>query len=507
MTATIPHQIAWVTAAPLWNEATKTPSVLRRPTILGFGHDNFMEELLATLSQTPARIADRIATGPSRTYRDRQPGESFDAKPTLPGQQLKLYQPVHGWFYLVAGSLVCQLPGLPDHPVDLGAGESAGFVLRRLADPTHELALVADSAGKKSWRPASPMDALAGGEEVLPMFPLGFLEGDRRRKLLAGLIPTGSQDFFQSAPITDGTPPPEGGPPPPADAFEGVKARVTHAIKSLQESLPAPPLPPPTEDDQRAQQRESSRFVLMDLADFLIFYLPSVMDGIQHGTPLTGKAQELVDLLRNRRVDPTVDTKSIADLLQTILVLPVTTPFSHNLKNADNDLPGKLEVALQAALVEASPGALIVPPPPPSIKETLYVTRLVYRRPHCGPLKPEVVSPPSEKFLLAPYFDPEAPSRPIRIALPIDASIKGLRQFRKNVRMVLSESLRQKTSLKKVNDKIDGPDLDCGAVELSIPIITIVAMIILFVVISLLNLIFGWIPFVKICLPNIKVEP
>ena len=503
MIGTPAHQITWVAAAPLWREAAKTPPALRRPTILGFGHDGFMDELLATLAQEPERIVDRVATGPSRSYRERQPGEAFDAKPTVDSGQLKLYQPVHGWFYLVAGSLVCQLPGLPEHPIDLGAGESAGFVVRRLVETTKELALIVDPAGKRSWQPARRPDALADGEEVLPVFPLGFREADRRRRLLAGVIPTGNQDLFLAAPIADGPPPVEGGQPPPADAFEGVKARVTGAIRSLQAAPPPPPAPQPTAD----QQREISRFVLLDLADFLVFYLPSVMDALQHGTPLGGEANALAQLLRKRVVDPTVDTKSVADLLRTILATPLTTPFAYNLRNTDGTLAGDLEAALQAALEEASPGALTAVADTPRVKDAFYVARLVYRRPRCAPLKPDVVSPPTEPFLLAPYFDPDAPSRPIRIALPLDPSIKGLRQFRKNVRMVLSEALRQKTSIKKINDKIDGPDLECGAFELSIPIITIVAMIVLFVFINLLNIVFWWIPFVKICLPKIKVEP
>ncbi len=73
--------------------------------------------------------------------------------------------------------------------------------------------------------------------------------------------------------------------------------------------------------------------------------------------------------------------------------------------------------------------------------------------------------------------------------------------------MVLSDALKQKVKRPSVNDKIDGPGVDCGALELSIPIITIVAMIILFVFIAILNIIFWWIPFVKICLPSITVEP
>jgi hypothetical protein len=497
MTATLAHEIAWVAAAPLWKEATKTPQVLRRPTILGFGHDKFMEELLAKLAQTPESIADNVATGASRSYRERLPGEAFDATPLVGSGQLKLYQPVHGWFYLVTGSLVCQLPGLPDHPVDPGMGETAGFVVRRISGAS-ELALVAAADGTKSWQSATA-DALTLNEDVQPMFPLGFLESTRRRKLLAGLLPAGSQDALLAAPI--GTVPDDDAQPPASVAFEAVKARVTRAITSLQNPLPSP-APQPGAD----QEREISRFILLDLADFLTFYLSNVMQALSSGAALTGKAAALLTYLRSHRVDPAAGTQSFADVLKNILnPLDLTTPFGFDLRNTDAD-PTDLENAISAAVLDAAPDALTVVEEVQQPGSTTFIARLVYQRPLCNPLKPVLLSPPSEPFLFAPYFDPEAPSRPIRIALPFDTSVAGLRKFRKSVKMVLSQALKQKVSLGTINSSVPGPSLDCGAFELSIPIITIVAMIILFVFIMLLNIVFFWLPFVKICLPGLSVD-
>jgi hypothetical protein len=58
----------------------------------------------------------------------------------------------------------------------------------------------------------------------------------------------------------------------------------------------------------------------------------------------------------------------------------------------------------------------------------------------------------------------------------------------------------------KINDSVEGPGFDCGGFSLSIPIITICAMIILFIFLNLLNIVFWWLPFVKICFPKIRVE-
>lgn len=492
MTAILKHDIAWVAAAPLWKSAVKDPQVLRRPTIVGFGQDDFMEVLLKTLATAPSSLADRVATGASRSFRERLPGEAFGAAPKVSSGALKLYQPVHGWFYLVTGSLVCRLPGLPDHPVDLAIGESAGFVVRRLSGGA-ELGLVADASGKKSWQTA-PTGKTLNGEEVLPMFPLGFSEEGRRRKLLAGLIPAGNQEALFSTPI-GAVQDESAAPPPVADAFEGLQARVIRPIESLQDAAAAQP------DD--ATQKELSRFALLDLADFLTFYLPDVLKALQGTATVTGKAAALVTLLQSNAVDG----KTFAELLASILSQPLTAAFDHNFKNTPAGFAQSLSGAVKDALDEAKPGALEVQTVSQSVKDVQFVARLVYRRPQCAPLSHDVLSAKSEPFVIAHYFDPDAPARPIRISLPFDTSIKGLRQFRKNVRMVLSQSLRQKAATSKINDNVPGPSIDCGALELSIPIITIVAMIILFVFIVLLNLVFWWIPFVKICLPKISVEP
>ena len=140
--------------------------------------------------------------------------------------------------------------------------------------------------------------------------------------------------------------------------------------------------------------------------------------------------------------------------------------------------------------------------------ETRYVLRCVYQRPRCGPLRPDVVSNPTEPFALAPYFDFDAPSRPFRIALPVDTSVAGLRKFAKNVGFLMSNQLRQQvnsvTDLKKALDGnlASGEQFDLGEIcSFSIPVITLCAMIVLMIFIVLLNLVFWWLPFLRLCLP------
>ncbi|HEX8114102.1 MAG TPA: hypothetical protein VF516_40505, partial [Kofleriaceae bacterium] len=200
MNAILAHQVQWVTASPLWPTAHRDRAVMQRPAILRFTSDRFMAELLAELAAQPEAIGDRLATDSHPSYREPAPGEASTTT-----DHLKLYQPAHGHFYLVASSLVCRLPGLPDHAVDRGHDEQAGFVIRRLGAAGGELALVGPDTGR-TWRAAGPPDRMADGEELVPLFPLGLGEPGRRRRLFAGLIPVARQEELQAAPI-DGAPP------------------------------------------------------------------------------------------------------------------------------------------------------------------------------------------------------------------------------------------------------------------------------------------------------------
>jgi hypothetical protein len=151
-----------------------------------------------------------------------------------------------------------------------------------------------------------------------------------------------------------------------------------------------------------------------------------------------------------------------------------------------------------------------------------FVVRFVYTRRDCGPLHPPAVSDPTQRFQLASFFDPDAPARPIRISLPIDTTPAGLRKFDKNTAFVVSDLLCGQMQRAKGMGLIDlvrmvlpwplHKDLDMGdggpcansigmICSLSIPIITICALILLMIIVSLLDLVFRWLPFFAICFP------
>jgi hypothetical protein len=233
--------------------------------------------------------------------------------------------------------------------------------------------------------------------------------------------------------------------------------------------------------------------------------------------PLTETEEELMDSFSAADADA-LDTaadkfKEAIDAFATLVV------------RAIEDVPGAPQPAVPTAAQR-----------PADLRPALYVIRCVYERPACGDLHDDVVSGPSERFQLAGFFDPDAPARPIRIGLPVDTTPAGLRKFDKNtafvmsdvlcgqiarmrgltlgdlVRSVLPWPLHKDLSVPEGGPCKQGaaPGVNIGLIcSLSIPIITICALILLMIMVSLLDYIFRWIPYFIVCfpLPGLRAKP
>jgi len=158
-------------------------------------------------------------------------------------------------------------------------------------------------------------------------------------------------------------------------------------------------------------------------------------------------------------------------------------------------------------------------------RDVWFVVRCVYERPQCGPLFTTLVSAPTQRFQMAPFFDPDAPARPVRIPMPLDISPAGLRKFQKNTGFVISDMLcgkikgiRKMTLADLVLSVLpwpfhkDLPEPGSGTCKegsnsfglicsLSIPIVTLCALILMMIIVALFDLFFRWIPYLFICLP------
>jgi hypothetical protein len=163
---------------------------------------------------------------------------------------------------------------------------------------------------------------------------------------------------------------------------------------------------------------------------------------------------------------------------------------------------------------------------PADMREAWYVMRLVYERPGCTPFHEAVVSAATPPFQMAGFFDPDAPARPIRIGLPVDISPAGLRKFDKNAVFMMSDMLcgqvdrmkgmglvdlvlsvlpwpfHKPLSVPEKGDCKTGDGFSLGVMcSLSIPIITICALLLLMIIVSLLDFIFRWLPYFIVCFP------
>ena len=665
---------------------------MSQPAILRFATDSFMEDFSTMMLNDPARLSDFLALPetwrgpigqpepvetvppfllkhassrflPTRTRQEiaRRSSGALEAAAqsqsildqssgsTLAPPTLKLYQPAHQRFYLVAGCLVCRQAGLPDHAVATNRQERVTFVVRRMLERTtsgtqtvsanlpkvyDEYAFVA-KRGKKEWQKIEGGgEQLIKDEEQIPIPPMSFTDTDgRQRRLFAGLIPVSKREAYMGA-APAAPPSKSGGAQSSAGAlpktarkillrtlvsepWKRIIDRAASVAKTM--AVPSDPSPKPEEiaaqlKDTREQLQVSSWYVLLDLAKFLAEHVPqvwSVVLGQAAETTLTSSADtKLFNALRNTVADATLvnalksvipdpiiyTAESISPTLLDALKAiknpaddweerldQVKTPYIRNntalaaawppflfpLADPDplviapqvpNSVPALGEAdqvepdtdinqpppsnpaayaaidRLTALIVRAMPNASPVPVPDPPLasqqmmdtREGLFVIRFVYERPLCGPLEPPEVSKPTTPFQMAGFFDPDAPARPIRIALPLDTSPAGLRKFDKNTAFAISDVLcGQMQRLRSMtfgdlvlsvlpwpfHKDLSGAAPDTGACtggggieigmicSISIPIITICALLLLIIIVNLLDIVFRWMPYFFICFP------
>jgi hypothetical protein len=119
---------------------------------------------------------------------------------------------------------------------------------------------------------------------------------------------------------------------------------------------------------------------------------------------------------------------------------------------------------------------------------------------------PELVTAgPSQVYAIAPWYDPSG-APPVLVRLPPLAR-GNIKKLKPNVAFVVPKNLLNILNRNKPADLIAGEGKDGGDGGLdwicgfNIPIITLCAFIVLFIFLTLLNIIFWWLPFIRICFP------
>jgi hypothetical protein len=499
--------VDWLKPSPLWKLAAADyrQAEFFQPAILEFASDDFITEFLA-MAQDEAGDAISAAL----------------AQPVEAGQTLKLFQPLHGRFYLVCASLACRVPGFPSHVVDQNKGESVFFVLRRLIDG-REYAWVGPE-GKRTWQStdATPRRVL-DGEERMPVSPAPMASG---RSLLFGYLPVSSGETYKV---------------PAAQLVEGNEAPPDVRVEEFGSRFSGPltgPTDDPTElpDFTRSaihqtrdeQSRLSSVYLLLEGWEYFLEHMPDVAAVIKGDAsaalvePRIPQKQALLDHIEGMSLAPSLNLlqalRAAAQQRETLNQDGGVQPdeldglgFTSTYDLKHHPVPSAAMLAVFPKLRAALPGeppAIALPKLTPR-SDADYVVRMVYERAECDPIR-RTISLPSRVFRLAPFFDPEAPARQIKIALPADVSVAGLRKFKPGVTFMLSESMQRKmqslTGKERALIQDENASLDEGPgiawiCSFSIQIIFIVAFMLMIMFVFILNIVFWWIVFFRICLP------
>lgn len=505
--AAMNEPIDWLKPSPLWrlDEGGFRQPDFFRPAVVELRTDDFVEELFAAVgAPDPAPLEALIRT-------------------SVNGAPLKLFQPVHGRFYMVCASLCCRIPGFPDRVVASGDGESTFFVLRRRIDG-QEYAWVGPQGGRNWQSLEGQPRRILPDEERLPM---SETTAGNERLLQFGYLPVSSSETYKvpAAALAE-----EGGPPP--------DLRVEELGSRFTEPLTGPPDPITGVPDlstatiQLARDdiaRTLSVYLLLEAWEYLQEYLPDVAlilrgdPDVVLTAPKQAEKQALLDLLDTlplggslRLADALGEVARQRDTLNQAGGIEGDADLgaagfnaNYNLKEHTPSLADLLDLldAVRAALPDELP--LVELPKLPPRDDSELVVRLVYERGQCDPPR-QYVSLPTPPLRLATFFDPDAPARLVRLPTPADVSIAGLRRFKKGVSFMMSEAMQRKVEglRGKERDLLDDDSTTLNEpfgiafiCSFSIQIIFIISFFLLLMFAFILNIVFWWMVFFRICFP------
>jgi hypothetical protein len=521
------------------------PAAATAPALLQRSDDDFIEAIVEQLRTHAGRIALKGDLASARTGR----------------QVLKLFQPVQRQFHVAVVEAWCEMPGTPR--IDPARVESAGMVVRRIRRDASGARLegwmrasgtllgwarVARLGGERAHptsakrlarHPVSPSldrqltslaleheDALLD-EHVVPMFAAPpDVCAEAKKTLFYGLVPTTSAEL--AAVAVD-----------PAQALgddfgPGSRNFTNHLVEALRGDrmdfvlagetmhpgwfeaveLGGEDRPTGLPNEHWQVLRTVSGAAGMRRFILLLRQLASEFDAF--GESPAGRAVfaelEAIHLPLARRHGETrprtVAAGSFLRLASRVLLerdpeaqaaeMPVSWPALGDA--ARTRLSGALAVALadRFAQMKGQPGRFDDP-------GAEYVLRAFVR------IRPEGDCPArtewsaySEPFVIAPWYEGSG-AAPVQVPLPDATDRELLKSLRPNVAFVVPPSLQNLLS-GNPKDMLAGKGSTAGATlgwicGFNIPVITICAFIVLNIFLSLFDLIFRWLFFIKICVP------
>lgn len=508
-----------------------------RPLILQRDDDDFIEAVLEELRTAPARAGLAASMAAARG---------------ADGQTLKLFQPIHRQFHVALIEAWCDVPGKPR--IDPAKVEAAGMVLRRLrggqtiegwmkaagklrgwltvdrlgdaeAEPHKATRMARRATGNAQLdrilgkRLASTDFALLD-EHIIPMFVAPpDVCADSGRTFFYGVVQTSSSELASTEPDT-------------ASLFEGFGPETTafteHLVQPLRGQAYNFPIPPGADrrfdaswfDALISAKPPSGESRFLSLLRQVAVEFDAFGDSAE-STALFGVLESIPLKYAPRGGETGPRTIGAGTFLKNAAAVlferdPAQTAVSVEMPESwpalDQLAKARLAEALSRAMrarfvaVKGRPGRFDEP-------DARYVLRAFVRLKAEGNCPPRTVwSDYSEPFVIAPWYEGAGPAA--QIPLPDLTNRDLLKSLKPNVSFLLPPSLQcmlggSPEEMLKGNFPGDckngGSGLSLGWIcSFSIPIITLCAFIVLNIFLSLFDLFFRWMLFIKICIPYPK---
>lgn len=480
-----------------------------------------------------AAVLDQLKTEPGR-------GELARTRAvTRQRGRLLLYQPVHRRFNVALLEAHCVAPGSPR--LDPARIESCGLVVRRLAAGHGRTNLEGWlSAGPRlqGWCRFPSPDSLDQDPDSARRLRLsaGHPEIDRRLPVPAGaLLKESVAPLFRA----------------PPEICEAARRTLLYGVLPVTSSERSEVLQARPDYGAETPAPGETESLKSKLRRHLNPYLAPGTPGARLRLPRAGSSVR-ADWMQPAALQADSTLRNFVSLLQQVAVefdAFGDSPQSRAVHAALNALQvsgtpaGDFLRAAKRILMDSLPGGLVMPAHWPVVSaaqseailaaavgalgarfdqlagkrarfEELgrrYVARGFVRvRGHPG-CPPELVwSAPTEEFSIAPWYEPSASTPPARVSLPNLFKPEAVRALKPTVVFELPEELQCMLGMNTPKDLMEGNGGKCGPGSgfgldwlcgFSIPIITLCAFIVLHIFLSLLNIIFWWLPFLKICIP------
>ena len=500
-----------------------------RPTILQRSESDFIN---ATL--------DDLRTAASRAQLGTLLAQARDS-----AGRLKLFQPIQRQFHVALIESWCDTPGSPR--IDPQRVDAAGMVLRRVGADGQPEGWMKSRGRVRGWTPvarigggdADPASAqrlllgLTGvadidqqltalatanddsllSEGVIPMYiaPPDVC-ADAAKTLFYGVVPTVSSEISEAAPVFD-SPGVDFGP-----QSANFQNHLVQALRGQQMDLPSPG--DAASADWLAQSDKAGADPTLARFVTLLRQLASEFNAFDGGADVARLQQALQAIALPLVLQPgqaIADTVPAFEFLSQAAdvvlgidsnvaapTMPATWPALSSSDAAA--LAGALHDAMQARFVaiKGKQGRFDEP-------SALYQLRAFVRLKADGACPARVVwTDYTDPFTIAAWYE-GAGAPPVQILLPDPSDRDLLKALKPNVSFVVPPSL-QSLLAGSAKDQLAGT-LSNSSLGLTwicsfnIPIITICAFLVLNIFLSLFNIVFGWLFFMKICLPFPKIPP